>query len=67
MRPWLVAVGAVSALVAAQVAREAAWDLRPKEHRDEPYAPSPAAAPYVSLDYRELAADVQWVRFLSYF
>ncbi len=67
MRAWLVATGAVGSLVAAQVAREAAWDMRPGEHRDEPYAPSPGAAPYVSLDYRELAADVQWVRFLSYF
>ncbi|MCE9574254.1 MAG: hypothetical protein K8W52_13990 [Deltaproteobacteria bacterium] len=31
-----------------------------------PYAPSPGAVPFVSLGYRELAADLLWVRMLGY-
>jgi hypothetical protein len=34
---------------------------------DEPFAPSPAAAPYVSLGYREMAADLMWIRLTGYF
>jgi hypothetical protein len=67
VRLWLVATGAVLALGGAHFARETAWGMRPEEHRDEPFAPSPAAAPFVSLGYRELGADVQWVRLLGYF
>lgn len=67
MRSWLVAAIAVLALAAAHFARESAWGMRPREHRDQPFAPSPDAAPFVSVGYRELAVDIQWVRFLSYF
>lgn len=31
-----------------------------------PYAPSPGAIPFVSLGYRELAADLLWIRMLGY-
>ena len=34
---------------------------------DEPYAPSPEAAPFVTLGYREVAADLLWIRALGYF
>jgi hypothetical protein len=34
---------------------------------DEPYAPSPAAAPFVALGFREVAADLLWIRALGYF
>jgi hypothetical protein len=34
---------------------------------DEPYAPSPGAAPFVTLGYREAAADLLWIRALGYF
>lgn len=34
---------------------------------DVPYAPSPAAAPFVALGYREVAADLLWIRALGYF
>lgn len=34
---------------------------------DEPYVPSPAAAPYITLGYRELGADLLWIRGLAYF
>lgn len=33
----------------------------------EPYAPSPGAAPLVSLGYRETLADLMWIRALAYF
>ena len=34
---------------------------------DEPYAPSPEAARYISLGYNELGADLMWIRALGYF
>src|SRR5207249_11484100 len=37
------------------------------ESAEAPFAPSPGAAPIVALGYRELAADVLWVRFLGFF
>ena len=49
----------------ARFAREAAD--RPDEITPEPYAPSPAAAPIVTLGYREVAADLLWIRFRGYF
>ncbi|MBE7454402.1 MAG: hypothetical protein HS111_37785 [Kofleriaceae bacterium] len=33
---------------------------------DLPYAPAPAAAPYVTLGYREAAADLLWIRAIGY-
>lgn len=33
---------------------------------DLPFAPSAAAAPYVTLGYRELAADLLWIRLVGY-
>jgi hypothetical protein len=63
----LAALLAVAALAGARVAREAAATSRPHDVRDEPYAPSPTAAPIVALGYRELAADVLWVRLRGYF
>ncbi|MDB4959678.1 MAG: hypothetical protein JWO36_7247 [Myxococcales bacterium] len=67
MRP-VVALGvAVLALAGARVARVAATEERKLTTVDEPYAPSPAAAPFLSLGYRELAADLVWVRLSGYF
>jgi hypothetical protein len=34
---------------------------------DLPYAPTPEAAPFVTLGYRELAADLFWLRSKTYF
>jgi hypothetical protein len=34
---------------------------------DEPYAPSPAAAPFVAFGFREVAADLLWIRAIGYF
>jgi hypothetical protein len=47
--------------VAAADARDA-W---PKT-LDEPWAPSPGMTPYVSVGYRELLADILWVRAIGY-
>jgi hypothetical protein len=67
VKTWLAACLAGLALVGARLARQAAADLAPKEQTEAPYAPSPEAAPFVWLGHRELAADVSWVRLLSYF
>jgi len=65
----LPAVAAAAALVlAAQVLgaeANASRDRWPKTV-DLPFAPSPGAAPYVSLGYRELAADLLWIRAVGY-
>ncbi len=63
----LVAVLALVAFGGARFAREAATATRPPDVVEEPYAPTPAAAPIIALGYRELAADLLWVRFLGYF
>lgn len=34
---------------------------------EEPFAVSPGAAPFVSMGYRELAADLFWIRLTGYF
>lgn len=62
-----VALGiAAIAFAGARVARESAAE-RDVERTTRPYSPSPAAAPFLSLGYRELAADVLYVRMRSYF
>jgi hypothetical protein len=58
----------VLALVSARTAREGAAALRETpQAADVPYAPSPAAARYLSLGYHELAADLFLARLLPYF
>jgi hypothetical protein len=68
VRHVALTAAALAAAVSAQVLREHATGLRaswPSE-ATVPYAPSPAAARYVSLGYRELAADLMWMRILAY-
>jgi hypothetical protein len=67
VKTWPVAIGAVLAIAGAHFAGGAAASARGKDAIEEPYAPSAGAAPFVSLGYRELAADVMWVRLLGYF
>jgi hypothetical protein len=57
---------AIALITAAQGARVVAKDLRAGEAIDEPFAPSPAAAPFVSIGYRELAADLLLARAMPY-
>ena len=56
---------ALAALGGARVAREAAGSH--EDVVDEPYAPSPSAAPIVCLGYREVFADLLWIRLTGYF
>ncbi|MBV8758339.1 MAG: hypothetical protein JO257_13720 [Deltaproteobacteria bacterium] len=51
--------GARGARVVAEAARH--------EATEEPFAVSPGAAPYVSGGYRELGADLFWIRLTGYF
>ncbi|HWU87682.1 MAG TPA: hypothetical protein VN253_10430, partial [Kofleriaceae bacterium] len=67
MRTAPVVAAAAALIAAAQGARAVARDLGPGEAIDEPYAPSPAATPFVSLGYRELAADLLVARVMPYF
>jgi tetratricopeptide (TPR) repeat protein len=66
----LAATSAVVALVAfgvARVARVAAEREAPAVLADEPYAPAPRTAALVTLGYRELAADLLFLRLRGYF
>lgn len=40
--------------------------MRPPASTEQPYAPTPTAAPFVSLGYRELGADLLYVRLVGY-
>ena len=61
-----IALGiAAAAFATARVAREAA--SQPEGVVEEPYVPSPGAAPIVTLGYREVAADLLFVRLRGYF
>ena len=68
MRVWLVAAIAVAGIGTARIARGLAKQAAPEDGLSaEPYAPTPAAAPIVTLGYRELAADLLFVRLVGYF
>jgi hypothetical protein len=64
---------AIALIIAAQGARELARSEALSETgggagaaSEEPFAPSPAAAPFASLGYRELAADLLLARAMPY-
>jgi hypothetical protein len=61
-----VAIAAL-ALGGARVARVAAKREAPAVLADEPYAPAPRTAALVTLGYRELAADLLFLRLKGYF
>lgn len=67
MKPVLVAAFAIASLGAAKVAREVGREVRTEGTTEAPFAPSPGAAPFVSLGYRELAADLLFIRLKAYF
>ena len=67
MRIAVVAALAVAGFGSARLARSCARDNQPTEAAAEPYAPSPGAAPFVTLGYRELGADLMFIRLLGYF
>jgi hypothetical protein len=62
-----VAALGIAALAGARGARELAVRGEAAPVEDAPYAPSAGAAPFVSIGYRELFADLMWVRLRGYF
>jgi hypothetical protein len=62
-----VVLAGVLGVIGAQGARELARAEHERDAVEEPYAPSPAAAPILSLGYREAAADVLFFRLIGYF
>lgn len=67
MRVWGVLAVAVIGLTVARAARVVANAEQAAELTARPYAPSPSSAPIVALGYRELAADLLFVRLVGYF
>jgi hypothetical protein len=67
LRATSAAIAMVAALAGARGARELAEREAPKVIADEPYAPVPAAAPMITLGYRELSADLLFLRLKGYF
>lgn len=66
MRTVLALGIAAFAFAGARVARTAA-NTREEVRASVPYAPSPRAAPFMALGYREAAADLLFVRLRGYF
>jgi hypothetical protein len=58
---------AAVAFAGARVAQTASSGMLPAQVVEEPFAPAPDTAPYLSLGYREFAADLFWVRLTGYF
>jgi hypothetical protein len=65
--PVVAAAIALAAIAGARLARTAAEAEAPRVLTDEPYAPAPATAPLVALGYRELTADLLFLRLKGYF
>ncbi len=65
MHAGLVTLCALATLTGAQGARYLANEERPPSS-SEPFAPSREAAPFLSLGYRELAADLLFFRLVGY-
>jgi len=61
------AIAAVLAIAGTRFAREAAEQAAPRVIADAPYAPAPEAAPLIALGYRELFADLLFLRLKGYF
>lgn len=65
LAPFVIAIGLIAGAKQMGAEARAQRDRWPKDV-DEPFAPSPDAALYVSLGYREAVADVIWIRALAY-
>jgi hypothetical protein len=63
----VAAVVVLAAVGGARSARQAAEAEAPRVLSDEPYAPAPGTAPLITLGYRELAADLLFLRLMGYF
>ena len=69
MRVAVALAVTVASIVGAQLVRDAARSVRGGGTRadEAPYTPTPEMATFVSLGYRELAADLLYARFRGYF
>ncbi|MGE0396365.1 MAG: hypothetical protein AB7T06_06570 [Kofleriaceae bacterium] len=67
MRRSIVVLVALAGFGTARLARVVAAGERGEDAIARPYSPSPGAAPFVSLGYRELFADILYARMLGYF
>jgi hypothetical protein len=69
VRTWVALLIVVISIGGARLVREVAASERPSAEADEqpPYVTSTAGAPFISLGYRELAADLFYARFRGYF
>ncbi|MBX3160271.1 MAG: hypothetical protein KF773_30185 [Deltaproteobacteria bacterium] len=65
MNQLLLGCAALASIVGAQGIREVAVSERAKDE-GPPLAPSPGAAPFASLGYRELLADLLYARLRTY-
>lgn len=66
MRVAVAILVASAAFTCARLARSSAKGYVPDSDARQPYAPSPGAAPYLSLGYGEAAADLFFVRLRGY-
>jgi hypothetical protein len=67
MRTTPVVLVAILGLVGARAVREAAVSGRGATLDDAPYTPSASAAPFVAVGYRELLADLLFIRLRVYY
>jgi hypothetical protein len=67
VKPIIVCAIAAASFGVARVARMEASTRATTSLREVPYAPSPAAAPFLSLGFREAAADLLFLRLRVYF
>jgi hypothetical protein len=67
VRIAVVLTVAALSFAGARLARSVARYQLPPEVTSAPFAPSPGAAPFLSLGYRELLADIMFVRLRAYF
>src|SRR5258706_1141215 len=66
MRAHALVVVGIAMLAGARGVRELAKDADTKREVVEPYAPSQESAPFLSLGYRELTADLMFARLTTY-
>jgi hypothetical protein len=67
MKGYVAVLVAIAGLAGSRGAREWTKDEPMETISDEPYAPSPAMAPIITIGYREMAADMLFIRLAGYF
>ncbi len=67
MKPLVGILVAALGFGGARGAHALLVDELPQTRADEPFAPTPQSAPFLSLGYREVVADLLFVRMIGYF